>query len=38
VLGLVFLVFPRRKALLEHLAESRWWRPGGVPCLDGHAP
>ena len=33
VLGLVFLVFPHRKALLEHPAESRWWRPGGVPLV-----
>ena len=34
VLGLIFLVFPARKALLEHAAKHRWHAPGGVPLLD----
>ncbi len=34
VLGLIFIVFPHRAALLEHAAAHRWWRPGGVPLAD----
>ena len=34
VLGLIFLVFPARKALLERAAEHRWHAPGGVPLYD----
>jgi TRAP transporter 4TM/12TM fusion protein len=34
VLGLVFLVFPHRKALLERTQASTWARPGGVPLAD----
>ncbi|MFO1271947.1 MAG: TRAP transporter permease [Rubrivivax sp.] len=34
VLGLIFIVFPHRAALLEHAATHRWWRPGGVPLVD----
>jgi len=34
VLGLVCLVFPHRKALLELPAQGRWWTPGGVPWFD----
>jgi TRAP transporter 4TM/12TM fusion protein len=34
VLGLIFLVFPARKALLERAAEHRWHAPGGVPLPD----
>ncbi|MCW5637896.1 MAG: TRAP transporter permease [Rubrivivax sp.] len=34
VLGLIFLVFPHRRALLEHALPARWWRPGGVPWFD----
>lgn len=34
VLGLIFLVFPHRHALLEKAAESRWHRPGSVPWFD----
>ncbi|MEO5844938.1 MAG: TRAP transporter permease [Caldimonas sp.] len=34
VLGLIFLVFPHRKALLERAAEHRWTKPGGVPWFD----
>jgi TRAP transporter 4TM/12TM fusion protein len=34
VLGLVFLVFPSRKALLERAASNRWFAPGGVPLTD----
>ena len=34
VLGLIFLVFPHRHALLEKVAEHRWFAPGGVPWFD----
>lgn len=34
VLGLIFLVFPHRKALLERVVVSRWRSPGGVPWFD----
>ena len=34
VLGLIFLVFPMRKALLERAQPSRWHAPGGVALLD----
>ena len=34
VLGLIFLVFPARKALLERAGEHRWHAPGGVPPID----
>jgi TRAP transporter 4TM/12TM fusion protein len=34
VLGLIFLVFPHRHALLERAAEHRWWAPGSVPWFD----
>jgi TRAP transporter 4TM/12TM fusion protein len=34
VLGLVFLVFPSRKALLERGRPPSWHSPGGVPLLD----
>jgi len=34
VLGLIFLVFPHRKALLEHAAMHRWHAPGNVPWFD----
>ena len=34
VLGLIFLVFPARKALLERAADHRWHAPGGVPLFD----
>ena len=34
VLGLIFLVFPHRAALLEHAAVHRWSSPGGVPWFD----
>lgn len=34
VLGLIFLVFPHRKALLERGAAHRWHTPGGVPWFD----
>jgi TRAP transporter 4TM/12TM fusion protein len=34
VLGLIFLVFPHRHALLEKAAEHRWHAPGGVPWFD----
>lgn len=34
VLGLIFLVFPHRKTLLEKAAESRLLAPGGVPWFD----
>jgi TRAP transporter 4TM/12TM fusion protein len=34
VLGLIFLVFPHRHALLEKAAEHRWFAPGGVPWFD----
>ncbi|MEO8058304.1 MAG: TRAP transporter permease [Burkholderiales bacterium] len=34
VLGLIFLVFPHRKALLEKAAEHRLLAPGGVPWFD----
>ncbi len=34
VLGLIFLVFPHRQALLEKSAVHSWARPGGVPWLD----
>jgi TRAP transporter 4TM/12TM fusion protein len=34
VLGLIFLVFPWRRALLERSAEHRWYAPGGVPLFD----
>ncbi|MFO1286846.1 MAG: TRAP transporter permease [Rubrivivax sp.] len=34
VLGLIFLVFPHRRALLERAAEHRWWAPGNVPWFD----
>jgi TRAP transporter 4TM/12TM fusion protein len=34
VLGLIFLVFPARKALLERSAAHRWHAPGGVPLVD----
>src|SRR5882724_7037740 len=34
VLGLVFLVFPMRKALLERGRPSSWHSPGGVSIVD----
>jgi TRAP transporter 4TM/12TM fusion protein len=34
VLGLIFLVFPHRKVLLEHATPSRLLTPGGVPWFD----
>ena len=34
VLGLVFLVFPHRKALLDQTHRSSWAWPGGVPLAD----
>ena len=34
VLGLIFIVFPHRRALLEQPARSRWWAPGSVPWFD----
>jgi len=34
VLGLIFLVFPHRQALLEKAAAHRWWAPGSVPWFD----
>ena len=34
VLGLVFLVFPARKALLERGRASAWHSPGGVSIID----
>jgi hypothetical protein len=34
VLGLVFLVFPARKSMLEHARRHSWWTPGGVPLFD----
>jgi TRAP transporter 4TM/12TM fusion protein len=34
VLGLVFLVFPHRKALLERALPASWLRPGGIAWLD----
>ncbi|GMV73443.1 MAG: hypothetical protein AMXMBFR78_03940 [Rubrivivax sp.] len=34
VLGLIFLVFPHRRALLERAAQGRWHSPGSVPWAD----
>ena len=34
VLGLIFLVFPHRAALLGVVARHRWSAPGGVPWFD----
>ena len=34
VLGLIFLVFPQRHALLERPAEHRWYAPGSIPWFD----
>jgi TRAP transporter 4TM/12TM fusion protein len=34
VLGLIFLVFPHRHALLERAAQGRWHSPGSVPWAD----
>jgi len=34
VLGLIFIVFPHRRALLEQPARSRCWAPGSVPWFD----
>jgi len=34
VLGLIFLVFPHRQALLEQAAQHRWHSPGNVPWFD----
>src|SRR5512137_2767930 len=34
VLGLIFLVFPYRKKLLEHAAPHGWMTPGGVHLVD----
>ncbi|MFM2119033.1 MAG: Sialic acid transporter permease protein SiaT [Pseudomonadota bacterium] len=34
VLGLIFLVFPHRQALLEQPARSGWATPGNVPWFD----
>lgn len=34
VLGLIFLVFPHRHALLERAAQHRWHSPGNVPWFD----
>ncbi len=34
VLGLIFLVFPHRKTLLEKTAAHRWSTPGNVPWFD----
>jgi TRAP transporter 4TM/12TM fusion protein len=34
VLGLIFLVFPHRGALLERAASHRWHVPGNVPWFD----
>ncbi|HNT40142.1 MAG TPA: TRAP transporter permease [Rubrivivax sp.] len=34
VLGLIFLVFPHRRALLERAAQARWHSPGNIPWTD----
>ena len=34
VLGLVFLVFPARKSMLEKARRHAWLSPGGVPLVD----
>jgi TRAP transporter 4TM/12TM fusion protein len=34
VLGLIMLVFPARKAMLEQARPSTWYAPGGVPLYD----
>ncbi|MCC7150689.1 MAG: TRAP transporter fused permease subunit, partial [Rubrivivax sp.] len=34
VLGLIFLVFPHRHALLERAAQGRWHSPGSIPWMD----
>ena len=34
VLGLIFLVFPHRRALLEAAPRSGWANPGGLPWFD----
>ena len=34
VLGLIFLVFPHRQALLTQPLRQRWAAPGGVPWFD----
>ncbi len=34
VIGLIFLVFSARKADQDRMAESVWWRPGGISLLD----
>ena len=34
VLGLVFLVFPARKSMLEAARKHSWLAPGGVPLVD----
>ena len=34
VLGLIFLVFPHRRALLTAAPQHRWASPGGVPWFD----
>ena len=34
VLGLVFLVFPARKSMLEAARKHSWLSPGGVPLVD----
>ena len=34
VLGLIFLVFPHRAALLERARPSSLWNPGGLPWFD----
>ena len=34
VLGLIFLVFPHRRSLLEKTAEHRFFTPGNVPWFD----
>ncbi|MEY3474932.1 MAG: Sialic acid transporter permease protein SiaT, partial [Pseudomonadota bacterium] len=34
VLGLIFLVFPHRQALLAKAARPSWARPGGLPWFD----
>jgi TRAP transporter 4TM/12TM fusion protein len=34
VLGLIFLVFAANRRPTLHVADARWWRPGGVPLYD----
>ena len=34
VIGMIFLVFAARKADQDKVADSAWWRPGGISLLD----